>query len=308
MKLAAIVGAALVALVVLYFALIRPWYQHWGASAEEVARELPGDASWPRAATVETRAVTINAPPARVWPWIAQIGQDRGGFYSYRWLENLCGCEMPDADHVLGLREPRPGDKFWMYPPRKAGGAGYAIYASVDPARSMVLLTHGFDKPGPTGEIPPRGTWSFVLEPRGERATRLLIRGRSGVAGEAQGLGSWLYAAFFFDPIHFAMERKMMLTLKDRAEGRRPPPSWVDTIEVVLWMLTSALGMAALAAAFLKRASFWRPLAAGTTALFVLTLLFFARPPLAVAVVLVVLLRWALAWAWKGPPPAGSTA
>ena len=308
MKLAAILGVALVALVVQYFAVIRPWYQHWGATAEETQKELPGDALWPNAAAVETRAITIAAPVQRVWPWVSQIGQDRGGFYSYRWLENLIGCEMPDADRVLGLPDPKAGEKLWMYPRRKAGGAGYAIYAAVEPSRSMVLLMHGFDGPDSAGSIPPRGTWSFILEPHGNRATRLLIRGRAGTAGERQGLGSWLSSAFFFDPIHFAMERKMMLALKDRAEGRRPAPAWVDTTEVVLWMLTFAFGMAALAAMFLKRATFWRPLAAGTTALFVLTLLFFARPPLAVAVVLVVLLRWALAWAWKDPPPAGSTA
>ena len=308
MKLAAILAAALVALVVLYFALIRPWYQHWGATAAETEQQLPGDALWPAAAIVETRAVTIAAPARRVWPWLAQLGQDRGGFYSYRWLENLCGCEMPDANRVLGLPDPKPGDKLWMYPPRKAGGAGYAIYASVEPGRSLVLVTHGLGRSGPAGEFAPRGTWSLVLEPVGDHATRLLVRGRAGVQGERQGLGVWLYETFLFDPIHFAMERKMMLTLKARAEGRRPAPAWVDTVEVVLWMLTFAFGLAALVAVFLRRATFWRPLAAGTTALFVLTLLFFARPPLAVAVVLVVLLRWALAWAWKEPPPAGSTA
>lgn len=308
MKVAGILAAALVALAIQYFALIRPWYQHWGATDEEARKELPGDAVWPRAATVETRAVTIAAPSRRVWPWIAQLGQDRAGFYSYRWLENLCGCEMPDADRVLGLPDPKPGDKLWMYPPRKAGGAGYAVYASVEPGRSMVLLAHGFDRPGPSGELAPRGTWSLVLEPAGERATRLLVRGRSGVRGERQGLWSWLYDAFLFEPIHFAMERKMMLTIKDRAEGRRPAPAWVDTVEVVLWMLTFAFGVAALVAVFLRRATFWRPLAAGTTALFVLTLLFFARPPLVVAIALVVLLRYALVWAWREPPPAGSAA
>jgi hypothetical protein len=308
MKLAAILVAALAALATQYFVLIRPWYQHWGATAEEAGKELPGDAFWPSAATVETRAVTIAAPAKRVWPWVAQIGQDRGGFYSYRWLENLVGCEMPDADHVLGLADPKPGEKFWMYPSRKAAGMGHATYAAVERGRSIVLLTHGFEQPGPAGDVPPSGTWSFVLEPRGDGATRLLVRGRAGVEGQRQGLGKWLFSAFFFDPIHFAMERKMMLTLKDRAEGRRPAPAWVDTAEVVLWMLTFAFGLAALAAVFLKRAAFWRPLAAGTTALFVLTLLFFARPPLFVAVVLVALLRWALTWAWKDVPPAGSTA
>ncbi len=308
MRLAAILVAALAALAVQYFVLIRPWYQTWGATAEEAQQPLPGDAFWPDAASVETRAITIAAAPEKVWPWIAQIGQDRGGFYSYRWLENLVGCEMPDADRLLGLPDPKPGEKLWMYPKRKAGGMGYGTYAAVDHGRSMVLATRGFDPPGPDGTIRQGGTWSFALKPLGDGTTRLLVRGRVGVEGERLGLGKWLFTALFFDPVHFAMERKMMLSLKDRAEGRRPPPAWVDTTEVVLWMLTLAFGMAAALAMLLRRATFWRPLAAGTTALFVLTLLFFARPPLVIAVVLVVLLRWALAWAWKEPPDARSAA
>jgi hypothetical protein len=308
MRLAAILVALLTALAVQYFVLIRPWYQTWGATAEEVRKVLPGDASWPNAADVETRAITIAAAAEKIWPWIAQIGQDRGGFYSYRWLENLVGCEMPDADHLLGLPDPKPGEKLWMYPKAKAGGMGYATYAAIDHGRSIVLATRGFDPPGPDGTIPQAGTWSFVLEPRGRGTTRFLLRGRAGVEGQRQGLGKWLFTALVFEPVHFAMERKMMLTLKDRAEGRRPAPAWVDTAEVVLWMLTFAFGMAAMVAMFFRRATFWRPLAAGTTALFVLTLLFFARPPLVIAVVLVALLRWALSWAWKEPPKAPTAA
>jgi hypothetical protein len=307
MKVAAVVAAALAALVVQYFVLIRPWYQTWGASAEEIEKALPGDTFWPNATKVETRAITIRASADAVWPWIAQLGQDKAGFYSYRCLENLVGCEAPAANRVLGLADPEPGEKFWMYPQRKAGGSGFATFAAVKHARYMVLVTNGFDPPGPGGDVVEAGTWSFVLEPRTNGTTRLLLRGRFGLPDRPPSAVTWLWRTFVFDPIHFGMERKMLLTLKDLAEGRAAPPAWVDVVEVVLWSLTLAFGLAALVAVFLRRATFWRPLAAGTAALFVLTLLFFARPPLVIAVVLVVFLRWVLSWAWKEPPPETAT-
>src|SRR5258708_7784175 len=78
-------------LAVAFFALARPWYQHWGATEEEVWRSLPGDEIVAGAITQQTRAITIEAPADRVWAWLAQIGQDRGGFYSFDFLENLVG-------------------------------------------------------------------------------------------------------------------------------------------------------------------------------------------------------------------------
>src|ERR1017187_4231523 len=82
---ACLAGAALYALA------LRPWFLGWGATAAEVSRSLPGDLPVPQANSTATRAITIQAPPERVWPWIVQIGQGRGGLYSYAWLENLVG-------------------------------------------------------------------------------------------------------------------------------------------------------------------------------------------------------------------------
>jgi len=72
----------------------------WRATPAETKRALPGDELVPEPRIQITHAVTIAAPVERVWPWLAQIGQDRGGFYSYEWLENLAGCEMRNADRV----------------------------------------------------------------------------------------------------------------------------------------------------------------------------------------------------------------
>jgi uncharacterized protein YndB with AHSA1/START domain len=301
MKPAAVALAALAALAAQYFLLIRPWFRTWGAEREEVTATLPGDAAWPGAADVETRAITIRAPPERVWPWVAQIGQDRGGFYSYRWLENLVGCEMPEDRRLLGLRDPRPGEKFWMYPPGKAGGKGYATYLDVERPRAIVLATQGLAPPDDAHPERSRGTqggsWSMVLLPRdGGASTRLIVRGRAGREGEPVGAGMWAFQALFFEPIHFAMERRMLLGIRDRAEGRAFEPPWRDAAEVVLWMAAFGVGLAALALVAIRWREAWRPLCAGTAALFVLTALFFARPPLGAGIALVGGAAWALGW------------
>ena len=83
-----ILGAAL---PWVYMLLIRPWHLRWGATEEEIEKPLPGDDLVPEPGSQFTRAITVNAPAEEVWPWLAQVGQDRGGVYSYEWLESLSG-------------------------------------------------------------------------------------------------------------------------------------------------------------------------------------------------------------------------
>ncbi len=83
-----------------YLLAVRPWMLSWGASRAERARSLPGDEIAPRPGAGPTRAVSIDASPQDVWPWVAQLGQDRAGFYSYAWLENLAGCELENANEI----------------------------------------------------------------------------------------------------------------------------------------------------------------------------------------------------------------
>ena len=70
---------------------IRPWHLRWGATDEELRQPLLGDELAPHPKLKATHAITINSPAADVWPWLVQMGQNRGGFYSYTWLENPCG-------------------------------------------------------------------------------------------------------------------------------------------------------------------------------------------------------------------------
>lgn len=177
-----------------YLAVIRPWTRAWGATPEEIRAALPGDELVPDAGVTMTRAVTIDAPVDEAWPWIAQIGQDRGGFYSYTWLENLAGCRMHNADRV----HPEWQDR--------SVGDGVPLHPLSAPklARFDRNRTFAFE-----------GGWYFNLLPVDATRARLIARTRV-----PRGFPSLAYAIFIEGP-HFIMERKMLLGLKTRIEHQR---------------------------------------------------------------------------------------
>ena len=105
----------------IYALVIRPWHLRWGAEPEDEKRPLPGDELLPKDGTQILHAVTIDAPVEEVWPWLAQLGQDRGGFYSYEWLENLAGCRMRNADRIHPEWQHRElGETVHLHPARRA--------------------------------------------------------------------------------------------------------------------------------------------------------------------------------------------
>ena len=105
----------LLAFIPLYAGIVRPWFMHWGAIATEQQMALAGDSFIPANTVVSTRAITIHAPAARVWSWLVQLGQERGGFYSYDWLENLFMAKMHNANHIVPeWQQPQVGDRVAM--------------------------------------------------------------------------------------------------------------------------------------------------------------------------------------------------
>ena len=178
-------------LVAAYLAAIRPWMLLWGATSEETRKALPGDEMVPNPASQSTRAVTVDAPLEAVWPWVAQVGQDRAGFYSYEWLENLAGCRMHNADHVRPeWQERRVGETVYLH-------HLYGLpVARFEPNRVLAL----------------KGWGAFVVEPLGRERTRLVARGWT-----ARGPAMLFYILLIEIP-HFVMERKMLLGIKRRAE------------------------------------------------------------------------------------------
>lgn len=168
------------------------------ATAEERWRVLPGDELVSAPPVVVTRAVTIAAPPGEVWPWVAQIGQGRAGFYSHAWLENLVGCRIENADRIHPeWQQLEPGDEIRMHP-----SAPPLVVRTVEPSRALVV-----------GE-PEVFSWAFVLAPEGDR-TRLLVRSRGSF-----GLPAPL--APLLEPAHGVMERAMLAGIRERAERRSP--------------------------------------------------------------------------------------
>jgi hypothetical protein len=268
-------------LIVVAFALfVRPWYLNWGATVEERARVLPGDEIVADYATQQTRAITINAAARDVWPWIAQTGQDRGGFYSFDLLENLVGCEMPTSDVLRADKQVwQIGDKLWMYPSDKAGGAGFATLRVFEPGRALGFGTRTV---GTTLDQSENGSWTFVLDPVDTRSARLLIRGRGEARPSLLGL---TFDRAIFEPIHFAMERRMMMGLKQLAEtGARN--RFVNHVYIALWLTTAVLGLLA-AIAVIRRHRWIRALAAFVMAAAVFQVLTLGQPPLIVAILLV---------------------
>jgi len=130
-----------------YWHWLRPWHVRWGATEAEVRRALPGDELLPNPKLSATHAITIHAPVAEVWPWLAQIGQGRGGFYSYTWIENLLGCDIHNADRVHPeWQNLKAGDQILLHP--KIPPIPAVI---VEPRRVIVL--HGDTRQGPPSNL-----------------------------------------------------------------------------------------------------------------------------------------------------------
>jgi hypothetical protein len=204
----------------LYHLLVRPWQLRWGATPPEVDGDRPGDNLVPSPMYETTRAVTIRASVAKVWPWLIQIGYQRGGFYSYDWLENLAGLEISSTGHVdPEIQRLDVGDSVLIAPETPL------TVARLEPNQLLVLhntmnpfnaqtVDLGEPEPGPY----LNWTWAFILRELDKRTTRLVVR----VRGSYQP--RWLAPLFYalLEPVHFLMERKMMLGIKERAEKGNP--------------------------------------------------------------------------------------
>jgi hypothetical protein len=188
-----------------YALLARPWHLQWGATDHEYREHLPGDDLIARPDLTATRAITVRAPAEQVWPWIAQLGQGRGGFYSYDVLENLAGCDIHSADHIVPeWQDIGVGDEV-----RLAPQVGLAVVL-LEPGRWLVL--RGVVPMGSTAP-PYEFTWAFALRDAPDRSTRLLVRERYAYTRP--------WARLLVEPVEavsFVMTQKMLRGIRDRAE------------------------------------------------------------------------------------------
>ncbi len=185
-----------------YWFVIRPWHMHWGATENEVAMTLPGDRFMAANADTSTRAITIHAPASVVWQWVAQVGQDRAGFYSYDWLENLFAPDMHNADRINPEWQAVPvGRKVLLAYYGATIDAVTTPIVLVDMGRALVL----------------RGGWGLYLFPIDSETTRLVVR--YPLDPHVFGIEPLSYG--IFEPAHFVMESGMMLGIKERVEAGR---------------------------------------------------------------------------------------
>ena len=192
------IGAAGTAVFLSYLRWLRPWQLRWGATDEEVVRPMPGDEIVSQPIFNATRAVTINAPPEAIWPWILQIGIKRAGWYSYDLIDNL---GKPSAREILPeFQNIRIGDIIPMSPDGKQG-----LYVKEFMPNNWM---HWGDKEG-------RVSWVWGLYPSNDSQTRLITRVRMRY--------NWLSPAILFDLMldvgDIVMMRKCMLGIKERAEA-----------------------------------------------------------------------------------------
>ncbi len=197
------------AAVAAYSLAVRPWHLRWGATPEELTRPLPGDDLIPQPKQLSTRAVTIQAGAAAIWPWLVQIGQGRGGFYSYDCLENLIGCDIHSADRILPTHQ-----QLTVGDPVRLGPEGYPFYtvAAVEPERYLLLRAGeaGQEAPPPVDDV-----WLFYLDETAPGVTRLIARNRRTHAPTVANFIIW---QVIVEQLHFLMEQKMLRGIKARVE------------------------------------------------------------------------------------------
>ena len=198
-------AAAVSGAIAAYAFIARPWQLSWGATDSERDGPRSGDELIANADITATRAITVRASADRVWPWIAQLGQGRGGFYSYDVLENLVGCDIHSADRIVPeWQHVEVGDEIGLAPELRL------VVASVEPGRSLVLRGGV-----PIGAMAPPYdfTWEFALRDAGEGRTRVLVRERYAYTRT----WAWLLV----EPtqvVSFVMSQKMLRGIRDRAE------------------------------------------------------------------------------------------
>jgi len=188
---------------------IRPIYVRCGTTASERAAPLFGDERKPVARYRVDHAITIRAPADSVWPWLAQLGQDKGGFYSYSWLERMFGDHIQNADRIHPeWQHIERGDLVRAVQPEYLGGkfgdVGWRVL-DVLPGRALILEKWG----------------AFVVQPVDSQTSRFIVRTREPGTPSLAGIVFGPFNVFVFEPAHFIMQRGMLRGVRDRAERRQ---------------------------------------------------------------------------------------
>ena len=209
--LACVISYGLLAYLAILIVL-RPWQRAWGSDMHERMERLPGDERAGAPQRAGDRAIAIEAPADVVWSWLVQIGQDRGGFYSYASLENAAGVRVTNATQIVpAWQNVREGDFVRATPPDWLSGRfGDRIGWEVDHVEEGRLLALRY--------------WIFEVEPTSKTTSRLHVRTHT----EDVPVPIAPLVFMIFEPAHFVMERAMLRGIKDRAEHGERTPATLD--------------------------------------------------------------------------------
>lgn len=276
----------MIALVWAGFAITIALIPTYGATAEELGQSLPGDDILPNSPIDWRHAVTIDAAPEAVWPWIIQMGDTRAAFYSYQFIERLV--------------DPTPGLYFnadrihpeWQNPEKGLSVIGTALYITEYEPGRYLLATAPRDDPNAMG-----WTWLWHISPTADGRTRLNVHMHiQPPAGPSNPL-----LDHFIGLGAFIMERNMMSGLKVRAEGGGEPV-WIESAEIAVWMIALLIGLVA-AGRFVFSKRWQAPLAIALSAVVMLFVFTFLQPAVPLRALIDLALVSALVWTWA-PRPA----
>lgn len=279
-----LLGLALLLLILIAgFTWISVLIPTWGAAPDEIALSLPGDEVVPQPQIRWDHAVTIAAPAAEIYPWLIQMGDTRGAFYSYAFIENLAMQAAGLPGRYVNADSIHPE---WQDPPLGQGMIMTNISLSGYAPGEWVLASASEEMPGVLW------TWLWYLKPVDGDTTRFIVRHRISFP---DGAPMPLIKAVF--NAGYVMERGMILGIRERAEGR-VPSTMFELLSIFLWLAVLTGGIIA-AVRFIRRPGHWHPLGIGLEAVVFLLIFTFIQPPLWLRFILVLVLAGSLVIAFR---------
>lgn len=264
-----------------YLFLIRPAQLHWGATLPELARPMPEDGIVAHPAFDATRAITIRGTPQQIWPWLAQMGFRRAGFYGYDLIENAGGgAGIHSARTILpAYQHPQTGDLLPL------SVAATLVYGTIKPNSCIVWRSQ---------EVPSDGVYIWELVPVDAAHTRLISRIRWNYLPTPWGKTLGVFTEF---ADHVAV-RKILEGVRDRVERRTPEPLSLQALEIAAWFLAFLEFCAATVAIAFSR--YWKiacllALSAGALLQFIL----YSNAPVWICAPLPWLYLALMVWRWR---------
>lgn len=258
-----------VILITAYLCLIRASQLRWGATTEEVRRSMPGDEMVPDPSFVATRAITIRGRPEEIWPWIAQMGFNRAGYYGYDLIENLGSRSgIHSAESIVPeLQHPKTGGLLPI------STIAHLIFGAIQPDRYLIWQSEA---------VPHDGAFTWALYPVDASHTRLVSRIRLRYHRAGRGLALDLFTEFA-DPVAVP---KILEGVRDRAEGKVPESLSRQAIEIAEWLF--ALAELAISIGFVFSWRQWgRAWCLALSSGFLLMFVLYAHSPIGIGAVLV---------------------